>query len=528
MSTIFFNCPNCRIGIEADPSLAGGTAECPGCNSTILIPMPGIDKGMIVAGFKLESKLGTGGMGEVWLAHHTTMDRKVALKILSPGLTSNSEFVERFMKEVRNAAKMAHPNIVTAFDAGVDKGVYYLAISYIDGVELGNLLKIEKIIEEKKALKIIKDIAYALQYAWDEYKILHRDIKPSNIMIDRKGNAKLLDLGISKSLSEDAQLTLSGMIVGTPYYMSPEQALSKPNQDFRADLYSLGATLYHMVVGSVPYDAETAVGILTKHITESLPSPKSVNPNLSESCCALIEIMMAKNKSDRQNSWHDCIRDIDRVFSGMMPNTPTPDTAASFTETREIPSDDGNYTGRLHRFKNFKPRLVTETPPPTVQKINPRHERSETGTQIMRQPSIPPPKKNAGSEENAKQGSSFIENFSNYVKRHFWPIIIFSIIIFIPLSVFFISMIFRSFENLEQELKDIEAKRIIFRIQKQAEPLIKKQEFSKAAELLLQYDGPFAKETLEEREAIAKEYMYKIDKRNIGTSKDSQKQGTTQ
>lgn len=518
MSPIFFNCPNCRIGIEADPSMAGGTAECPGCNSIILIPMPGIDKGMVVHGFKLEEKLGTGGMGEVWRAHHTTMGRNVALKILSPGLTHNKEFVERFMAEVRNSAKMEHPNIVTAFDAGVEKGIYFLATSYIDGVELGNLLKAEKVFPEKKALKIVRDIACALQYAWEECKILHRDIKPSNIMIDKKGNARLLDLGIAKSLSEDSGLTISGMIVGTPYYMSPEQALSKPNQDFRADLYSLGATLFHMVTGQVPFDGETAVGILTKHITESLPSPKLINPAISQGCCSLIEIMMAKNKSDRYESWDLCISDIDRVMGGQLPATPTPSAATAFTETRSIPRQETNYLDRLQRFKNFKPRLITDTPPPTIQKIAPQRSTRnplDTKTKIMKpQAAAKRSKKSLRQEENTQPTASFVGGFSSFTKDHFWKIIIASIVIIIPFSIFLAYMIMKSFQNLNRELTNIEAKTIIVKLQKQAAPLVKKHEFRKAAELFTRYDGLYADETSEEREAIAKEYISRLDKKN--------------
>lgn len=505
--------------------MAGGTAECPGCNSIILIPMPGIDKGMVIHGFKLEEKLGTGGMGEVWRAHHTTMERKVALKILSPGLTHNKEFVERFMAEVRNSAKMEHPNIVTAFDAGVESGIYFLATSYIDGVELGNLLKAEKIFPEKKALKIVRDIACALQYAWEECKILHRDIKPSNIMIDKKGNARLLDLGIAKSLSEDSGLTISGMIVGTPYYMSPEQALSKPNQDFKADLYSLGATLFHMVTGQVPFDGETAVGILTKHITEPLPSPKSINPDISAGCTSLIEIMMAKNKSDRYSSWDLCISDIDRVAGGQLPSTPTPDTTTAFTETRSIPRQETNYLDRLQRFKNFKPRLITDTPPSAIQKITPQRTARnplDTKTKIIKPQTSKYSRKTLSKEENTQQpGGSFMDGFSSFTRHYFWHIIILSIVIIIPFSVFLAYMIMKSFDNLNRELTNIEAKTVIVKLQKQAAPLVKKHEFRKASELFTKYEGPYSEETSTEREAIAKEYMSRLDKNNSKSPKDA-------
>ena len=253
MAEITFTCPHCKAEMETDENFAGDMAQCPSCNNTIMIPMAGIKEGMTIGGFLIERRLGMGGMGEVWLAHQTAMDRKVALKILSPALTGSPGFVTRFMAEVKMSAKLEHPNIVTAHDAGVEDGIYYLAMTYVDGVELDDRLSIDKTIPEQEALKIVRNIAEALKYSWDEFKILHRDIKPSNIMLDGRGNAKLMDMGISKSMSENRDLTMTGMIIGTPYYMSPEQARADSELDSRSDIYALGATLYHMVSGEVPY-----------------------------------------------------------------------------------------------------------------------------------------------------------------------------------------------------------------------------------------------------------------------------------
>jgi serine/threonine-protein kinase len=319
MSEIQFKCHACGAEIEADESLGGGLSKCPACGSGLMVPAPGIHKGLEISGFKIESLLGAGGMGEVWLATQKMMDRKVALKILSPALTNNTEFVSRFFEEVRNTAKLGHPNIITAFDAGVDKGYYYMAVSYVDGATLDDLLKIDKIFDEKKALGIIRETASALGYAWDKFRILHRDIKPANIMIDRSGRAMLMDLGISKSAAEKTNITMTGVIIGTPYYMSPEQAKAEKDIDFRADLYSLGATLYQMVAGDVPYNGETAISIITKHIVEPLPPAREKNPAVSEQCAALIEIMMAKDKNDRHKSWDELTGDIDRVLEGEFP-----------------------------------------------------------------------------------------------------------------------------------------------------------------------------------------------------------------
>ncbi len=355
MALFSFNCPQCGLEVEADSTMSGGTAQCPKCNNSILVPHPGIEPGIEVAGFVVESRLGVGGMGEVWLARQTAMDRKVALKILSPALTSDKEFVTRFLQEVKMAGKLVHPNIVTAFDAGVDKNIYYLAVSYVDGVELGNRLRIDRFIQEREALNIILSIAKALKYAWDKFKILHRDIKPSNIMIDNDGVPKLMDMGISKSLAEDSQLTMTGMIMGTPYYMSPEQAKGDANLDFRADLYSLGATLYHLVTGERPYEATTAMGILTKHITEPFPPPQDRNPGVTDQCAALLEIMMAKDKNDRQQSWDDLINDIDLVLAGRYPRTMRPEPGGSTVVTKRDRLQSGNWQSAQSPAKPKKP-----------------------------------------------------------------------------------------------------------------------------------------------------------------------------
>jgi serine/threonine-protein kinase len=329
MAEIIFTCVKCGTEIEADENAGGGVAACPNCNATVVVPMPGIKAGMRIAGYRVERRLGMGGMGEVWLATQTAMKRKVALKILSPALTSDAEFVERFLKEVELAAKLEHQNIVTAFDAGVEGRIHYLVMSYVDGDLLDDLLTIDKQIPERKALGIARGVAEGLRYAWEEYHILHRDIKPANIMLDGRGTPKLMDMGISKSLSEDKSLTMTGMIIGTPYYMSPEQARADADVDYRSDIYALGATLYHLVTSAVPYDATTAMGILTKHITEAFPPPQQKNPEISDACAVLLEVMMAKKPENRPKDWAAAIADIDLVLAGQFPRTTRPSAGAS-------------------------------------------------------------------------------------------------------------------------------------------------------------------------------------------------------
>lgn len=320
MTEIHFSCDKCGVEIATDAEHVGAMVECPSCSNPVLVPAAGVAPGMTIGGYEIVEKLGAGAMGEVWLARQTAMDRQVALKILAPGLAGRAEFVEDFLREARSAGQLQHPNIAGAFDAGVENGFHYLATCYIDGEDLDGKLSREGRIGEKEALKIALGAAEALKYAWDKFKIIHRDIKPGNIMIDRDGDPKIMDLGISKSLVEDDELMMSGVIVGTPFYISPEQAKAEDDVDFHTDIYSLGATLYHMLTGEEPYSAPTIMGIMTKHITEPTPDPRVKVGNISAGCADLIQNMMAKSPAHRQSDWGKVIDDIESVIAGGKPS----------------------------------------------------------------------------------------------------------------------------------------------------------------------------------------------------------------
>ncbi len=326
MAEIIFLCEKCGISIEANDTLCGGTAVCPNCQNEVRVPAPLLQEGLDLNGFVLEKPLGAGGMGQVWLANQKAMDRKVALKILDPNLSKNSEFVERFLREAKNLAKLAHNNVIGAIDAGFSRGIYYMAVTFVDGYELGKKLDEVKCLPEKEAIRIIRCIAEGLCYAWNKHKIIHRDIKPANIMIDSDGVPKLMDLGISKSMGEDKGLTMTGVVIGTPYYISPEQGKGVKEIDFRSDIYSLGATLYHVVTGELPYTGPTTISIITQHITEPFPPPQEKNPDVTDQCSALLEIMMAKKPEQRQQSWEDVVKDMGSVLEGKMPESKRPAT----------------------------------------------------------------------------------------------------------------------------------------------------------------------------------------------------------
>jgi len=296
-----FSCPHCHKVFEselADVELI----LCPHCNSTVALPEKDLEPGTVMGGFEIMRLLGRGGMGNVYLAKQISMDRLVALKILLKSFIQDKESVEQFLNEARVSGRLNHPNIIPAIDAGEYENTYYLATAFVNGEDLEKKLEKEHTISEKEALGIIIKIAHALNYAWDTYGLLHKDIKPGNIMYDLKGEVYLMDMGIAQYIGEG-----SGgeeHILGSPFYMSPEQTTAS-RLNWTSDLYSLGATLYNMIVGVPPYDAPEVMRIIEMHTTEPFPLPTSKNPDIhiSKPTVALMKIMMGKKPEDRYDSW---------------------------------------------------------------------------------------------------------------------------------------------------------------------------------------------------------------------------------
>jgi len=273
-----------------------------------------------IGNFELLEKLGQGGMGTVYKARQVSMDRIVALKILPPSFAKRKEFIERFFREARASAKLNHPNIVNGIDVGQDNGLYYFAMEFVDGSSVNTLLK-HGAIKEFRCAEIGHDIAQALAHA-HQNGILHRDIKPDNILIDSTGLAKLCDLGLARVDSESEEqkgLTQQGQAVGTPHYISPEQAKGIRDLDMRTDLYSLGATLYHMVTGKTMYEGPTSVVIMTKHLTDKAVTPTSINSGVSKGFVTVLARLLAKDRNDRYVSAQHLADDLKRVQNGLNP-----------------------------------------------------------------------------------------------------------------------------------------------------------------------------------------------------------------
>lgn len=265
-----------------------------------------------IAGYELLSKVGQGGMGAVYKARQKSVDRIVALKVLPPKLARDAEFVERFFREARSVAKLNHQNIVRGIDVGESDGFHFFAMEFVDGESVRHLMRKTGRIEDKKALDIIIQITKALEHA-HRNDLIHRDIKPDNILYTKNGVAKLADLGLAKSVKHDTSVTLSGIALGTPNYISPEQAMGAKDVDIRSDIYSLGATFYHMLTGQTPYKGPSGPVVMTKHISEPPPDIRDLRPELSDRMAALIFKAMAKKPDDRYHTPKEMLEDLEML-----------------------------------------------------------------------------------------------------------------------------------------------------------------------------------------------------------------------
>jgi len=272
-----------------------------------------------IPGYKILGKLGAGAMAIVYKAKQLSLNRTVAIKVLPKRFSENAEYVERFYKEGQAAAKLNHNNIVQAFDVGEAGGYHYFVMEYVEGKTLYEDLAAGKVFDEDEALDIIIQVARALNHA-HSCGLIHRDVKPKNIMINTAGVVKLADMGLARETTDiQAAQTEAGKAYGTPYYIAPEQIRGKIDIDGRADIYGLGATLYHAVTGRVPFMADDPSEVMRKHLREQLIPPDHINTSLSAGISEVIEVMMAKRKEDRYSNVEELLADLEAVRNGQAP-----------------------------------------------------------------------------------------------------------------------------------------------------------------------------------------------------------------
>jgi serine/threonine-protein kinase len=298
--------------------------------------------GAVLGDFQVQRLIGRGGMGQVYLATQISLNRPVALKVLHPRYTSKPAYLSRFEAEATAVAKLNHPNIVHVYTLGEIEHVRFIAMEYVEGTNLREYIQRKGALDIPLALSIMRQAGQAIGAA-GEVGLVHRDIKPENLLLTRKGRAKVADFGLCRDLGADrSHITQPGITMGTPLYMSPEQAQGLP-LDHRSDLYSLGVTFYHMLTGEPPFRADSAVALAMKHVHEQPVSLRLRRPEIPIELERLVLKLMAKNPADRYQSAGDMLVDLAKIRTALQATVGTiaDENPLSLPRSDESPSSKG-------------------------------------------------------------------------------------------------------------------------------------------------------------------------------------------
>ena len=330
-------CPSCqndnpdgtRFCGRCGRELAARGDTAPSGTATFQTPTRGLDRGTVFARrFEIIEEIGRGGMGTVYKAYDSKIREVVALKLLKPEIASEAEIVERFRNEIKLARQVSHRHVCRTYDLGEEWLSIYISMEYVPGEDLKSFIRRSGHVNEAKAVGLARQIAEGLAEA-HRLGVVHRDLKPQNIMIDRDGNAKIMDFGIARSL-QTRGATGTGVIIGTPEYMAPEQADGR-GVDHRSDIYSLGAVLFEMVTGRVPFEGRTPLGVVLKHRSEPPADPQTLNAQLSAGLSRIILRCLEKAPERRYQSAADVLADLTAVERGLPVAAPAEPTAKAKT-----------------------------------------------------------------------------------------------------------------------------------------------------------------------------------------------------
>src|SRR5918912_770925 len=282
--------------------------------------------------YRIMRKLGTGGMANVYLAEDQELGRRVAIKILNDRHAGDEQFIERFRREAKNAAGLSHPNIVSIYDRGEAERTYYIAMEYLDGRSLKELIVSRGPAPVNVAVDYARQILAAVRFA-HRHGIVHRDIKPHNVLVDAEGRLKVTDFGIARAGA--SQMTEAGSIIGTAQYLSPEQAKGAP-VDQTSDLYSVGVVLYELLTGVVPFAGDTPVEIAMKHLSSTPEPPSAKRSDIPRDLDLIVMRALAKDPDDRYQSAEEMVADLERFLRG---STVSPVTEEAATQIMRLPAD---------------------------------------------------------------------------------------------------------------------------------------------------------------------------------------------
>jgi serine/threonine-protein kinase len=278
--------------------------------------------GRTLGGCRLLKRLGRGGMGDVYLALHDELQKTVAIKIMPPDLTRNEELIQRFRREAESAARLEHPNLVEIYDVGEDEGFHFMVMAYVEGMNLQELIDQAKRLDARETARIGLEVARGLEAVHAE-GIVHRDIKPANILISTRGEVKIVDFGLAFDAEDKTTLTVAGAIMGTPWYLSPEQAEGR-RADARSDIYSLGICLYIMAAGVRPFVGETHMSVLFKQIHERPRDPRQLVPDLPDYLAEVILRALEKKPERRYSTASEIALALEAFLSGAYPRRVAP------------------------------------------------------------------------------------------------------------------------------------------------------------------------------------------------------------
>lgn len=331
-------CPRCKVqnvlprrrSSASSAALGGIALGETGVRSTrVLSPVAaahqsvvqGLPAGTMVGPYRVIRRVGRGGMGSVYEAIDERSSQRVALKVLSAELSAQPDFVARFHRESRALSTFSDKRIARVFFSGAAEGVPFFAMEFVDGRNLEEILNAEGVVKPDRAIEWMREIAIGLDIA-AQHGLVHRDVKPTNILIDDSGQVRIVDFGLAKALDSETRLTVTGAVVGTPFYLSPEQGLSKP-VDQRSDIYSLGATFYHLLAGKPPFEADNSVSIILKHIHDAVPPIRDRNSKIPESLARIVQRCLSKEPRHRYQDYDELIRDLDAAKAGEPVSAPS-------------------------------------------------------------------------------------------------------------------------------------------------------------------------------------------------------------